>query len=61
MEKFVRFDSHHIRYGRILEVLDYSAGLVSYKYLYSSIDTDKRATIVTACCDHMRFYNSISC
>ena len=56
---FRKFFTNSPRIGRLMEILDYIAVEVSYKYIYSEIGSDK-ATLVTACVDHMNFFSKIN-
>ena len=51
-----RFESNKCRIGRLLEILDYVAASVAYKYLG---EMSKQAYMVTACVDNMNFFDSI--
>ena len=58
--KFVRFYTPAVRIGRILEILDYVGVTTAFRYLYQKRGQEQKATIVTACVDHVNIYNSIN-
>jgi len=58
-ENFCRFWSNSIRIGRLLEILDYIGGSISYSYCYQQ-PYGRSMTLVTACVDHFNFFESIT-
>lgn len=54
--QFVRSRGSGIRIGRLLELLDYLAGMVSYKYAKSWVGGE--ATMATACVDQFEIFES---
>jgi hypothetical protein len=54
--QFVRSRGSGIRVGRLLELLDYLAGMVSYKYAKSWVGGE--ATMATVCVDQFEIFES---
>ncbi|KAL4470843.1 hypothetical protein ABPG72_016389 [Tetrahymena utriculariae] len=57
-DRFTNYFSDGLRYGRILEVLDYIAAYISYRHCYTEIG-QRHVTNVTACVDNMNFYSQM--
>ncbi|EWS71007.1 thioesterase family protein (macronuclear) [Tetrahymena thermophila SB210] len=57
-DRFTNYFSDGLRYGRILEVLDYIAAYISYRHCYTDIG-QRHVTNVTACVDNMNFYSQM--
>lgn len=51
-DRVQRFNTDEIRVGKLLEVLDMTAGTVAYNYCYKKLSD---TTIVTACIDNVHF------
>jgi acyl-coenzyme A thioesterase 9 len=49
-------DMSKIRIGRLLEIMDFMAGRVSYSHCYATEFATRDITNVTAACDHLEFY-----
>jgi acyl-coenzyme A thioesterase 9 len=56
--RFIRFHTNGVRNGRLLEIMDYVASTVSYKYV--TINLEKKVTIVTAVVDNIKFFNHLT-
>ncbi len=52
--QFIRARGSGIRIGRLLELLDYVAGMVSYKFAKAQVG--QGAIMVTACVDHFEIF-----
>lgn len=56
--RYIRFRPGLVRVGRILEALDFTAGFVSAFHAYNE-PLSRTCTMVTACCDHLKFFRPI--
>ena len=60
-QRFVRFYSSNVRFGRIIEVMDYIAANVAYRYCepVGEASAPKDYHFVTAAVDQIDFFRSI--
>jgi len=56
---FSKNDSKSIRIGRLLEILDYIAVQVCFKFCNTNYQ-ERKVTIVTACVDNMQFFSPMN-
>lgn len=56
--RYIRFRPGLVRVGRLLEALDFTAAVVSFLHAYSE-PMSRTCTMLTACCDHLKFFRQI--
>jgi len=56
--RYIRFKPGLVRVGRLLEALDFTAGHVAYFHTMSR-PFSYTCTLMTACCDHLKFFRPI--